>query len=377
MTIIPDRPPRLSVRRARGETRRPWQAVVWVIAGLSTVPILLVVASLLTPSRQTWAFLVEAGLGSMVTTTVVLGAVVACGATALGAAMAWLVGCYTFRGQRWFSWLLVLPLAVPAYVSGFVYIGLLDHPGPVQAGLRRLFGDQVWFPEVRSLWLCAVVLIFAYYPYPYILARAALREQSATTYEAARALGASPLAAAWRIVLPLARPSLAAGAMVVAMETLTDFATVQYFGVTTVSVGVHQVWVGMYDREAASELAGVVMLFALAVIAAERIGRGGARFHQHQGGPPLPPMPLHGSRAKWATAAATTVLVFTFVVPVVQLFTWPTPRSSRPWSRCCASPSDCCWPARHDSAAVPEPPGWPGRRSSGTRCPGRSSRSVC
>ncbi len=325
MSVIPDRARSLFSRSARGEIRRRWQFVVWVIAAMSIVPILLVVGSLLTPTQETWAILVDAGLGSMIITTVMLGVVVSVGATALGATLAWLVGYYKFPGQRWFSWMLVLPLAVPAYVSGFVYIGLLDHPGPVQSGLRQLFGGQVPFPEVRSFWLCAVALIFAYYPYPYVLARAALREQSATTYEAARALGAGPLSAAWRVVLPLARPSLAAGAMVVAMETLTDFATVQYFGVKTMSVGIHQVWVGMYNREAASELAGLVMVFALIVIAAERLGRGGARFHQHHGGSPLPPRPLHGAQAWRATAAVTTVLTLTFVVPVVQLLLWSRP----------------------------------------------------
>lgn len=311
-------------RRAR-DVRRRWQAVVAGIAVLSTVPILLVIASLLTPSGEVWSFLLDAGLGSMIVTTVLLGIVVVTGAVALGAVLAWLVGRHTFPGQRWFSWLLVLPLAIPAYVSGFVYIGLMDHPGPVQSGLRAIFGPDVWFPEVRSFWLCALVLICAFYPYPYILARAALREQSATTYEAARALGAGPVTAARRVVLPLARPSLAAGAMLVAMETLTDFATVQYFGVSTVSVGVHQVWVGMYDREAASELAGVVMLFALAVIAAERLARGGARFHQHGRGRGLSPEPLRGRRAVLASGACVLVLGVTFVIPVGQLLMWSRP----------------------------------------------------
>ncbi|GAA3604237.1 iron ABC transporter permease [Marihabitans asiaticum] len=311
--------------RARTEARRRWQAVVLLVAAACVLPIALVVLSLLNPSREVWAFLLETGLGSMALTTVALGVVVVLGATVLGAGLAWLVGRYTFPGQRLFSWLLVLPLAVPAYVSGFVYIGLLDHPGPVQSGLRALFGPDVWFPQVRSFWLCALVLVMAYYPYTYILARAALREQSETTYQAARSLGAGPLSAARRVVLPLARPALAAGGMVVAMETLTDFATVQYFGVRTVSVGVHQVWVGMYDRVAASELAGVVMLFALAVIAAERVARGGARFHQHGGGRPLGQVRLTGGRAVAATGTCLAVLAITVGVPLVQLLAWSRP----------------------------------------------------
>ena len=212
----------------------------------------------------------------------------------------WLVGRHTFP-RRWFSWLLVLPLALPAYVLGFVYLGLLDHPGPVQSGLRRrVFGPDVWFPEVRSFWLGALVLIVAFYPYPYLLARrrCASRRRRRTRRRGrwCRSAGGGAPGAA-----PLARPSLAAGALLVAMETLTDFATVQYFDLQTVSVGIYQVWVGQYDRAAASELAGVVLLFALAVIAAEQVGRGGARFYQHSAGRSLAPDPFHGRAAALAT----------------------------------------------------------------------------
>ncbi len=313
-------------KNTAGDGRRPWQLVVLALAVLTTVPVLLVVGSLLTPDAATWSFLVDLGLTSMVLTTLALVLVVVTGSIVMGAGLAWLVGRYRFPGQRWFSWLLVLPLAVSAYVMGFVYIGLLDHPGPIQSGLRQVFGPDVWFPEVRSFGACAVVLIIALYPYPYILARAALREQSSTTYDAARALGAGPLSAARLVVLPLARPSLAAGGLLVAMETLTDFATVQYFNVQTVSVGIHQVWVGMYNRVAASELAGVVLMFAVLVLAFERIGRGGARFHQQGGGGrSLEPALLVGRKARAATGLCLAVIAVTFVVPVVQLLVWTGP----------------------------------------------------
>lgn len=316
----------LSLFPRRATSARPrWQALVALIAAACVLPIVLVVASLLTPSTEVWSFLVDAGLSTMITTTIALTVLVVAGTTLLGGSLAWLLGRYSFPGYKWFSWLLVLPFAVPAYVSGFVYIAFLDHPGPVQTTLRSLFGDDVWFPEVRSLWLCALVFVFAFYPYVYILARAAIAGQSATTYHAARALGVGPLTAAYRIVLPMARPALAAAGMVVAMESLTDFATVKYFGVSTVSVGVHQVWVGMYNRDAATELAGIVMLFALAVIAAERLARGGARFHQHAGGPPLERVPLTGLKGIAATSVCVLVLAVTVGLPVGQLLLWSNP----------------------------------------------------
>ena len=287
------------------------------------LPVALVAVGLVTPSQQAWEVVAGLGLPGMVTTTVALAVLVVVGATALGASLAWLLARHRFPGARGFAWLLVLPLAMPAYVLGFVYVGLLDHPGPVQTALRAVAGDDVWFPDVRSFAGAVVVLVIALYPYPYLLARAALAEQSASTYEAARVLGLGPLRAARRVVLPLARPSLAAAGALVAMETLTDFATVQYFGVTTVSVGVHQVWTGLYDREAAARLAGLVLLFAVAVLALERLARGRRQFTQQGvGGRPLQRVELRGRRAAAATAVCAAVLGVAFVLPVVQLLLW-------------------------------------------------------
>lgn len=303
--------------------RRGWLAVTLLVAAAVVVPVGIVASSVLTPSVEVWALLWRTELPEMLLTTVGLMVAVVAGALVLGAGLAWLVGRYRFPGQRAFSWLLVLPLAMPAYVLGFVYVGVLDHPGPVQTALRGWFGEDVWFPPVRSFPMAVTVMALALYPYVYLLARAALREQSATTYDVARVLGHGPLTAAWRVVLPLARPSLAAGGALVAMETLTDYATVQYFNVTTVSVGVSRVWNGMYDRQAATELAALVLLFAVAVIGFERIARGRARYTQDGAGArPVEPVRLRGGRAWAATGVCAIVVAVTFVAPVGQLLAW-------------------------------------------------------
>lgn len=338
-TVVPSVPtggPSVA-RPARGATRRGsasdgrlgWRLVVVVVAAVVVVPVGLVAVSILTPTTDVWSFLWRTELPSMLVTTVVLLGAVVLGTLVLGAGLAWLVGRYRFPGQRWFSWLLVLPLAVPSYVLGFVYLGLLDSPGPVQTALRSWFGAGVWFPEIRSLPMAVVVLSLAFYPYVYLLARAALTEQTAATYEAARVLGHGPLQAARRIVLPMARPSLAAGAALVAMETLTDFATVQYFNVQTVSVAVYQVWNGMYDRVAATEIASLVLVFAIVVIGLERVARGRARFHQGGGARTVQPVRLRGAKAWAASGVCGVVVGITFVVPVVQLVAWSTTTTLR------------------------------------------------
>ena len=294
-----------------------------VAAVLVVVPVVVVASSILTPSVEVWSHLWRTRLPEMLIDTVGLMVLVGIGTLVVGGGLAWLVTAYRFPGQRAFRWLLVLPLAMPAYVLGFVFLAMLSYAGPIQGALRAVFGSSAWFPDVRNVPGAAAVLTLTLYPYVYLLARSALFEQGASTFEAARMLGHSRLQAARRVVLPLARPSLAAGLTLVMLETLTDFATVQYFNVQTVSVGVYRVWKGMFDRTAATELAALVLVFALAVIVVERILRGRARYHQEGGAARrIEPIRLGGWKAWGATAACLAVLTAAFIAPVLQLLAW-------------------------------------------------------
>jgi iron(III) transport system permease protein len=294
------------------------------VAVVVILPVLVIGASILDPATDVWRQLWETGqLTTMAVDTVALLALVGVGTLTLGAGLAWLVFAHEFPGSRLFGWLLVLPLAMPAYVLGFVFLSVFGFTGPLQGALRDWFGPNVWVPEMRSVWGAAFVLILTLYPYVYLLARAALREQAAASYEVARSFGHGPLSAARRVVLPLARPSLAAGLTLVMMETLTDFATVQYFNVRTVSVGVYQVWKGMFDRDAASELAALVLVVALGILVVERLLRGRRRYDQAGGASRhLEPTRLLGGRAAAATAVCTVVVLLAFVAPVLQLLAW-------------------------------------------------------
>ncbi|MPY84528.1 MAG: ABC transporter permease subunit [Actinophytocola sp.] len=319
-------PARVRRSRWRAGARPVWTAVVVATAALAVIPVAEVVAGVLSPTPQLWARLWSTVLPGMIGTTLVLMLAVIAGTLLLGAGLAWLVTAYRFPGSGVFGWLLVLPLAMPTYVLGFLFLSLLDVPGPVQSGLRALFGPEVWFPEIRSVGGVAIVFSLALYPYVYLLARAALREQAPAAFEAARTLGAGRSRAALRVVLPMARPSLAAGVALALMETLTDFGTVSYFNVHTVSVGVLQVWKGQFDRAAATELAGVVLVFALLVIAGERLLRGRARYHQRAAaGSGWRPARLTGAKAWAATATCGAVLIAAFGLPVARLLWWAIP----------------------------------------------------
>jgi iron(III) transport system permease protein len=306
----------------RGRRLNPWPLLVLGLAGLVLLPVAMMVAEALTPDTDVWRHLWDTELPEMFRSTVALLVLVTIGTMFLGVSLAWLVSAYRFPGRSVFRVALVLPLAMPGYILGYIFMTTFSFAGPVQTQMRDWFGGDVWFPNVRSIPGAAVVLTLVLYPYVYVLMLTALRETGLRTWQVSRTLGQGRLRGAWRAVLPTARPTLAAGVALVMMEVLTDFATVQYFNVNTVPVGIFKVWKGQGDRGTATQLAVLVLVFALAVILLERALRGRARFYQAGAKGVLEPVVLSGARRWLATGACLTVLSAAFLLPVYRLVTW-------------------------------------------------------
>jgi len=303
--------------------------MAWLAALLVVTPVALLATSVISPNAEVWRQQWDTRLPGQLIDTVTLLVGVSLGSLALGCGLAWLTSAYQFPGSKLFGWLLIAPLAMPSYVLGFVTLSVVGFTGPIQGWWRDQFGADAWFPQVRSMGGAIVVFSLVLYPYVYLLARAALRDQAGSAYEVARSLGAGPVEAARRVVMPQLRPAIAAGVAIVMMETLTDFATVQYFNIDTVSVGVFRIWRGTFDRDAASEFATLVLAFALLVISFERILRGRARFGQAAGqADGIRPRRLQGLRAAGATGICLAVLGLAFALPTSQLVTWAIDRAS-------------------------------------------------
>lgn len=306
-----------------GAPRDLWPVAAGAVALVVATPILVVVSSILTPSLEVWSHLWETQLAELAWNTVALIIGVGLGVVVVGTGLAWLVTMYRFPGRGIFEWLLILPLAMPAYVIGFVFLALFDYAGPVQSWLRQVFGPGVWFPDFASYGGVVLVMTLVLYPYVYLLARAAFLEQSETTLEAARALGASRFRAFWKVMVPLARPSIVAGVTLALMEALADFGTVAIFGFDTFTVAIYRIWFGLFDRGAATELASVLLFFTLTLYLLERALRGRARFYQTDGKvrPPTPKR-LTGWKAWTASGAASLVVGVALGLPVAQLLYW-------------------------------------------------------
>ena len=257
-------------------------ASVPLLAFIVALPVLIIVASVFgADSGATWGHLWRTVLADYVVNSLVLMLGVGTLTLILGVPAAWYTAVCEFPGRRLFIWLLPLPLAFPAYIIAYTYSGLLDYPGPVQTFIRDVTGwghGDYWFPPIRSLGGAIVMLGLVLYPYVFLLARASFLERSASALEVSRTLGYGVRQSFFRLALPLARPAIVTGVSLALMETLADYGTVQYFGVSTFTTGIFRTFYGFDDITAASQLSAALLLFVVLLIFMERYSRRRARY---------------------------------------------------------------------------------------------------
>jgi iron(III) transport system permease protein len=314
------------VRAKRRWRLNTWTVFAVLVAGLVSIPVLVVLSHVFVPTGEVWRHLAETLLASYVTNSLWLMLGVGTGTLVIGVSTAWLVTMCRFPGRRQFEWALLLPMAVPAYVIAYTYTGLLEFAGPVQEVLRDLTGWQqgtYWFPEIRSLEGAIVMLTLVLYPYVYLLSRAAFLEQSVCVFEVARTLGRSPTRSFFSVALPLARPAVATGVALALMETLNDFGTVQYFAVDTFTTGIFRTWYGLGEPAAAAQLAAALMVFVFILILTERLSRGRGRiYHTSPRYRQLPGYRLSPARKALAFVVCGLPVLLGFLIPAGALAIW-------------------------------------------------------
>lgn len=254
-------------------------------------------------------------------TTLWLGGWVMLGTACVGMVTAAAVTLFDFAGRRHFEWLLLLPLAMPAYVTAYAYTDFLQFSGPLQSGIRAFFQlEGRVLPEVRSLGGAVWVFIFSLYPYVYLLARTALGERAAHLMEAARLMGAPLRRRVWQVALPLARPAVAAGVALALMETLADFGVASYFGIQTFTTGIYKAWLAMDNRIAAAQLATLLLAGVLVLLWLESRAQRRMRFASNgtgrAGSAEAQPQRLRGGHCVAAWLVCGLPVVLGFVAPV-------------------------------------------------------------
>lgn len=304
----------------------PWSLAALGAVALVVLPIVSIFVGALGSRSDTWDHIASTVLADYVVNTTVLMVGVGALAGGLGVASAWLVTMVEFPGRRTFEWALILPLAIPTYIMAYTYAELLGYGGPVQ-WLALQFIEPATAREFRSALMSVggvtVIIALALYPYVYLTTRASFLQQSGGVLETARSLGQGPWATFFRVALPLARPAIVAGSILVLMEVLNEYGAVAYYGVPTFTTGIFRAWASLGDLDAAVRLSGILLLFVFVVILLERAQRGRARFDMARGGerPARRMEPGPGGKAL-AFGACAVPVGLGFVLPSVQLASW-------------------------------------------------------
>jgi iron(III) transport system permease protein len=315
----------LAARKPVKRYRHPFVIALTVaICAVVLLPVVTLAAIALSGTGEDWPHLARNVLPGATLTTLWLLAMVSVGTAIIGVATAWLVVGYDFPLRPFFSWALVLPLAVPPYLAAYAFGEFFLFSGPVQSALRALFGfdspQQYWFPEIRSTGGAAFVLTCVLYPYVYLTSRVVFLMQGRNIADVARTLGARPAKVFFRVLLPVARPAIGAGVALVLMETINDIGASEFLGVRTLTTAVFTTWINRSSLEGAAQLALVMLILVLFLLAAEQFARRRQRFHnvratQLKARPPRVRLSVPGQAV--ALVAVTLPVLFGFGVPLM------------------------------------------------------------
>lgn len=287
------------------------------IAGLALLlllPLLVVVTSPFHSSAPEWQHVAHDILPSHLRETGLLLAIAVGIAVVFGVSTAWLVSSFDFPGRNLLRWALVLPLALPTYISAITFASLLGPTGSLSEALHATFGLRL---DIMSLPGLAFVLALVLFPYVYLPTRVAFSAGMSPHLEAARMLGGGALRRFFRVALPLARPAIIGGALLVSMETLNDYGAVKYYGVRTLTAGIFRSWGGLYDVGSALRLSGILLLLVIVLITAERsVRRKAAQEAAHRS---VARVRLTGLTAWSSSIWCMLILFLGFVLPLIAI----------------------------------------------------------
>ena len=257
-----------------------WSLAIILISLFLIWPIASLIFISFGDSEGLWTHLFKNVLFKYVSTTISLMIGVLLLALIFGITTAWIITNYTFPFKKYLDLILILPAACPAYLVAYAYTDFFEYAGPIQIGLRNMMGwsnaSEYYFPEIRSTAGAIFVLASVLYPYIYLLARTAFLQTPGNLLEVTSIYGRSKF---WSVSLPLARPAIAAGSALVCMEVVSDFGTVEYFSIETLTLGIFNVWIGMNNITAASQIAIFTFMFIIMLLLVETKSRSEKRFN--------------------------------------------------------------------------------------------------
>ena len=289
-------------------------------------PLVIVLLSLTGDYSDNWTHLYNFVLGDYITNSIFLVLGVGLISLIIGTSSAWIITKYNFFGRRILEWALILPLAIPPYILAYTFTGLFDDYGSANEFIRWIFNldsSFVFFPNVRNIFGAIIVFAFTLYPYIYLISRAAFLNQSKTLTDAGRILGLGGYRIFINLGLPMIRPAVIAGLMLVIMETLSDFGAVDHFAIQTFTTGIFRTWYGMYDLHTAMQLASLLLLFIIVFLVLERSSRMNAAYNSPvSNANSSSSEKLNGSKSFLCFVGCFIPIFIGFILPIIELSRW-------------------------------------------------------
>ncbi len=302
-----------------------WAILSFIALLFIVLPGVVVLVELFAPVNDNWQHIREYLLPTYVRNTLFIMLATGLLTTIIGTSLAWFVTVYDFPFRKFFKWALILPLAIPPYIGGYTYHGILNYTGVIQTTLRNEFGvtvDQTYF-NIMTIQGTVFIFTLFLYPYIYTITRAFLHNQSSSMIENARILGRGSWDIFFTVVIPISRVAIIGGVSLVLMEVLNDYGVVKYFGIQTFSTAIFSTWFGMKDTSSALKLAGTLMILVIAILTMERLVRGRKQFsYATTKVKPLKPRQLTGWHRYAVFGYVATIFAIAFLIPFVQLVAW-------------------------------------------------------
>ena len=231
------------------------------------VPFIFLASSIFVPFNDNWHHIIDNVLLDYFVNSLSLAIGVGFCTFIIGTTTAWFTSVYDFPFRKVISWLLLMPLAMPAYIIAITYVGIIDSTN--------------FLPDIRNLFGATIMISLVLYPYVYILARGAFLEQSKELHESSQILGASQLQIFFKVSIPMARPAIILGVTLSAMEALADFGTVEFLGVPTFTTGIFRTWFGMNDTVTATQMATLLLSIVFIFVFIEQQSRKKVRYSEN------------------------------------------------------------------------------------------------
>jgi iron(III) transport system permease protein len=302
-----------------------WTVLSLFFISIIIIPNLLIGFNLFTEANENWQHIKDYLLQEYITNSVLLIVFTAAATMIIGTSLAWLVTNYRFPLKNFFSWALILPLAIPAYIGAYAYHGIVNYTGVIQATLRNRFDievNQAYF-DITNIPGAVFIFTLFLFPYVYVITKGFLERQSASLFEDARLLGSGPFNTFFKAGLPLSRAAIVGGVVLVILEVLNDYGVVSYFGIQTFSTAIFRTWYGMQDLDSAMKLAGILMFLVIIILVLERLIRGQKNYSFSSANVrPVEPQEVKGVKGWLIFSYCFFIFSLAFIIPMAQLTYW-------------------------------------------------------